>query len=478
MSPLILLLACVHKPAAAPEVTTVPVPTVAADPIDTRPAIGSDAAFTPPIPGVSALSNGESLWVVPQPALPLVTVVLQVAGGSALDPKGKEGVAALSDRMLQQGAGSRDATTFAETVERLGIQLSVDTGASGSRITMSMRRSNLEAGLDLMADMVLRPLWGAKDFKREQKLAIGDLKQSLDELPVVARRVGMAEWFGLSHPYGHPVEGTVKGLGAASLKDLQAYHTTAWNAAGAGFTAVGDVDAATLSPLLDARFGAWKGTKAARVDVPAAPAHDKTEWILVDKPGSAQTMFYVMFPGVAMDDATLPPLRTSAIALGGTFTSRLNHLLREVRGYTYGVRATAEAMRGAGIVTIGTRIVGDKTALAMNDLVAELDKAKAGIDAEELTKARGAFKTQKVEAMETRSGMAGTFASYQALGLGPDALGRDLTGMQAVGLDQVTTAMAHFDRGHAVFLLVGDRAKIEKPLLDAGYGPFVVKPEL
>ena len=474
--PLATLLACApkHDAPPAPVATAAPAP----NPLDTRPVIAAPASYTPPTPEAVKLSHGASVWVLSNRALPLVTVMVQVPGGSALDAAGTEGTAALADRMLKQGAGALDAEAFAAQVERLGIQLDVGTGHSTSYISMSMRREVMDQALDLMADMVLRPRWVARDFLREQELAASDVQVSLDELPVVAARVGYSTWFGPGHPFSHPPEGTVAGLKAVSLKELKSYHATAWNAAGASFTVSGDVASAEVASRLEARFGAWKASKPALPTIPAAPSRDKTGYVLVDMPGSAQTMFYLLFPGLGVGDAALPPVRTGTIVLGGTFTSRLNALLREKRGYTYGARAGVAALPQVGVLTVGTRIRADVTAPAMADIVAELKRIQEGVTAEELGKAQGAYKQDQVESMETRDGAAAAFAAYQVNGLPPSALAADLVSMQGVSADGVKAAMARYDLDHALVVLVGDRSTIEKPLIDAGFGPFTIAPAL
>ena len=471
-----LLLACAPKHDTTPMPVAAPV--VVPDPLDTRPVIAAPASYTPPTPQAATLSNGASVWVLPNHALPLVTVMLQVSGGAALDATGKEGTAALSDRMLKQGAGARDAEAFSAQVERLGIQLDVGTGRSSSYISMSMRKDVVDDALDLMADMVLRPRWAAKDFLREKELAASDVQVSLDELPVVASRVAFASWFGAGHPFSHPPEGTVAGLKAVSLKELKAYHTAAWNAAGASFTVSGDLSDEEAVNRLQQRFGSWKASKPALPTITAAPAHDATTWVMVDKPGAAQTMFYLLFPGLGVGDPALTPVRSGTIVLGGTFTSRLNGLLREKRGYTYGVRASVAALPQVGVLTVGTRIRADVTTPAMVDIVGELKRIQEGVNTEELVKAQGAYKQDQVEAMETRAGGAAAFAAYQGNGLPPTALAAELVAMQGVSAESVKAAMSRYDLKHALVVLVGDRATIEKPLTDAGFGPFTITPAL
>jgi predicted Zn-dependent peptidase len=475
----LLLVSCAPKAPVAVESTVAAAPAAPVDLLGPMPTVGPEVPFALPTPQASKLSNGADLWVVSAPSLPLVTVTLSVPGGSAFDTPGKEGTAAIADRMLSQGAGKRDAQAFAVAVEQLGVQLDVSTGRTVSTITMSFAKDKLAPALDLLADMVLRPRLAQADFTRERGIAVSDLQQSQDEPVSVASKVAWATWFGPTHPYGRPTEGTVDGMSAVTLKDAKAYQKAAWNAAGARFTVAGAVTADEIGPALESRLGkAWKAGKAATVKLPPVPAHDKLPIVLVDKPDSAQTMFYLVFDGVPFGDPGLASERTGTIALGGTFTSRLNGLLREKLGYTYGAKASVSALPGAGVRTISTRIRTDVTAPALTALVGELDSIRKGISPEELTKARSAYRQDLVEAMETREGIAVGFSPYHAAGAAPSAFGAELGAMNAVTVDQVTPAMSAYDPARAVIVLVGDRKVIAEPLAKAGFDKITVVPAM
>jgi len=480
-SPLVFALAlaaCAPKPVPPPvavaEVVVAPPPDLLAE----RPAIAASVDFTPPTPMAARLSNGASVWVVPRPGIPLVSLVLHVPGGSGTDPAGHEGAAWLSDRMMTQGAGAMDARQFSEAVERLGIELDVRTDLDGSWLTVSFKKEQLHAALGLVSDMVLRPRWGPADFKRERDLAVGELTQSQQEPTVVAARMALTYWYGAKHPWGHAAEGTLRGMAQVTIKDAQRYHTQAWNAAGATFTAAGDVSLPEVQAALESLLGKpWPATKPATVAVTPAVVKTGRPLYLIDSPGSAQTMFYVSFPGLAQDDSRLSGLRAGTIVLGGTFTSRLNALLREKRGFTYGAKARTIERRGDGATVVYSRIRTDVTSPAMMDLLGELTAIRQGITAEELLKAKGAYKQDQVEAMESRSGIASTFAAYHVAGLSPARLSEELTAMNALTLDSVKAEMANYDKSKALFMLVGDRAKIEAGLKQAGFDTIeVVEP--
>jgi zinc protease len=268
---------------------------------------------------------------------------------------------------------------------------------------------------------------------------------------------------------------------AVTHEDAEGYHRRAWNAARARFTVVGAVTTDEVVAALEPRLGApWKAGTAAAVELPdrAARVPDASGGtapiVLVDKPGSSQTMFYLLFEGPGFGEPQAPEVKAGTIVLGGTFTSRLNTLLREERGYTYGARARVASLPGAGVRVIATRIRTDATADAMKDIVSELAKLREGVTEAEIAKARGAYRSELVELMETREDAALTFAPWHAAGLPPEALGAELAAVEALTPEAVRPAMAAYDPAKAVIVLVGDRAAIEQPLSEAGFGPFVV----
>lgn len=461
------LVAAKPAPPPAPEPAPAPAP---ADPLGPMPEMAAPRPWAPVAAQAGKLANGASLWVVADPGLPLVTVDVTVHGGSALDPAGKAGTASLSDQLMAQGAGKLDAEAFAALVERNAIQVDIATGRDRSTIRMSMHKDRLDTALGLLADMILRPRYKKKDFALEQSLQVAYAEQGLSDPATVAANVAWWHWFGGGrHPYARPPEGTPGGLAAVERADVRAYHQRAWVASGARVTVSGDVAYDDVRARLDRALGDWKAGAPASIDVSPPEAPDAKTLIVVDRPGSAQTAFYVMFPGHTFGAPETAPMRIGAVALGGTFTARLNHLLREVRGYTYGVRAADVALPRTGALVISTRIRTDATVPALADLLGELERLPQGLTDAELGKAKGAFRQDLVEAVETTEGRAATYAPYHVAGLGPDALPADLAATAAVDLAAANAALSAWSPDKAQLVLVGDLAGIRGGLEHAGF---------
>ncbi len=474
MNPILLALALVIAPAQARSRKPPPPPPVmevapVVDPLATMPTPGPAVAFAPALPETAALSNGVPVWIAPSPTLPIFTLIVSTPRGSQLDANGKEGTAAMAMEVMRRGAGTRDSEAFAAEVERRGLSIGSDVGPGGAWVALSGPTSQLTVGLELLADCLLRPRLDGKEIKKTRELLLAGLQQDLSEPSFVAARTASSLFWGPKHPYGRPAGGTEAGLGKVGAVDVRKWHAAAWKATGATIAVAGAVTKAQLLPLLEAQLGGWALGKAIDVPVPAAPVHAGEPIFVVDAPDSAQTGFYLAFPGLAHGAGAEAPTRLGTIVLGGTFTSRLNALLREEKGYTYGVRAEMDQERAGGTLVVRTRIRTDVTAEALIELNGQLDKMRAGIDAAELQKAFGAARGDVIAALESQAGVAGTLAEALTLGRSPDSVATDLARYAAVQVTDVTAPMALWDRNHAVFVLVGDRKLIEPKLREKGF---------
>src|SRR4051794_23307104 len=109
-----------------------------------------------------------------------------------------------------------------------------------------------------------------------------------------------------------------------------------------------------------------------RVAAGVAPRNDHRRVVLVDRPGSVQSMLYAGHDGPrrAIDDYV--PMTTMALSLGGMFSSRLMFRLREDKGYTYGAYGGYDCRRHGGVFVARAAVHTEVTAAALADLVAEI----------------------------------------------------------------------------------------------------------
>ncbi|MEM7052317.1 MAG: pitrilysin family protein [Acidobacteriota bacterium] len=274
-----------------------------------------------------------------QPASPLIAVRLLFEVGSADDPAGKEGLACLTSAMIGQAATSE--RSFAELVEALypmaaAIEVSCDREVTV--ISGSVHRDHLEAYTELLLEALLRPAFAGDDFERNRELATTYLTANL--------RSGSDELLGLEalqgaifadHPYQHPPLGTVQGLAAIGLDDIQAFYRSHYVLRRLIVGLGGGFPESYPAHLETALRGLPEG-KARVGEIPAPKPIEGRHFRLIEKE-TASVGIHLGFPlPLDRSAADYYPLMVANSFLGEhrTFHGRLMQQLRGVRGLNYG----------------------------------------------------------------------------------------------------------------------------------------------
>ena len=171
--------------------------------------------------------------------MPLVSVLLLVPAGASADPADRPGLAAITADMLDEGCGDRSALDVHEALGRIGAQLDTDVGHDATVIGLTTLQRFLDRGLELVADMVMRPRFEQREFDRVRDLRLNRLLQLRDMPPALADRA-FAQLLYRNHPYGHLPIGTEGSLRAMTVRDISAFHRRAFRPARSTVIAVGD----------------------------------------------------------------------------------------------------------------------------------------------------------------------------------------------------------------------------------------------
>ena len=172
------------------------------------------------------LPNGLHIWSVAHPAIPLVSVLLLIKRGAADDPPGREGLAAMTLDMLDEGSGERSAIEMHEELARIGAQLESDIGSDAAIVGTTILSRFTDRAMNLLADMLARPSLREHDFDRVRQLRLHRLTQLRDMPGAVADRTFASLLYG-AHPYGHTPLGTEPSLAGMTLDDVRAFHAAA-----------------------------------------------------------------------------------------------------------------------------------------------------------------------------------------------------------------------------------------------------------
>jgi len=170
----------------------------------------------------------------------------------------------------------------------------------------------------------------------------------------------------------------------------------------------------------------------------------------------------------------LDPLFHAALVhaevLGGLFGSRLNRVLREEKGYTYGAAAGFEFRRGRGPFTARTAVESSVTALALVEARRQLSSLVTDpASGDELRAARQYLRGTFPLRFGTASAVAGAVIGLAANGLTTDELDRFQSSIEAVSPDEVGRVATELEAERERIVVVGDAALVADPLRAAGF---------
>ena len=426
------------------------------------------------------LPNGLDLRVAHLPRLPVVSVNLFLRAGEAALRAERAGLAVLTGDALEGGTERRGGTELADALERIGARLEVGAGWEGTSVTLSCLADRLPDALPLLAETVLEPGFPEDEVQRTREQHLAAIRQRAMDPSGLASDTAVGRWYAPHTPYARPVDGTVSSVSAVGRADLRGYAEACYRPQDGGLIVAGDVDATEVERLALEQLGSWEGRPAATMDFEAEPlTRERRIWI-VHRPGSVQSEIRVGHVGAARSTDDYFALSVANMALGGTFTSRLNLNLRERNGFTYGVRSRFTFRSRPGPFYVSTAVGNDVTAAAVREILGELEGfAAEGPTSEEVAAARdfaaGTFGLQ----LETAGQIATRVTQLVVYGL-PEQYYHDYRdNMRAVEVEAAAAAARrHVRPDEAQVVLVAD-ADVVGPSLEAlGAGPVeVVTPD-
>ncbi|HEY4312362.1 MAG TPA: pitrilysin family protein [Pirellulales bacterium] len=277
---------------------------------------------------------------------PLVTLRIAFRTGSQDDPPGKEGLAALTARMLSEGGS--DEISFSELLELLYPLAGHMDGQCDKEMTIftgEVHRDKLTEFYPLFAGTLLRPRFDQSDFERLRQEHLSYLSSRLrgNDDENLGKWTLQLSLYPPTHPYGHVDQGTVAGLQSITLDDVRNFYKTHYTQAAMTAVAAGGVDDAFRRKLAK-DFTALPAGNSNVAELPAPHKPEGLELTIVEKPTIA-TAISLGFPiDITRADDEFYALAVAASAFGEhrTFNGRLMKNMRGKRGLNYGDYAYIE----------------------------------------------------------------------------------------------------------------------------------------
>lgn len=458
----------------------VPFPEVSAS------AEGADRSSGPPMPDTfpevdfstferSALSNGMELIVATRKAVPVVQFSLSVDAGFASDQFTEMGTSSLAMDMLTEGTKRRSSLEISDELARLGASLGAGAGIDRSSVSLNALKSNLDASLDLYADVILNPSFPQGDLDRLKKQRLARIQQEKNQPVGMALRLMPALIYGQGHAYSVPLtgSGTEASVGRITRDKLLDYHKTWFRPNNATLVVVGDTTMAEIKPKLEKLFAKWKPADVPVKNIGKVDGLDSDRIYIVDRPDAVQSVVIGGNLAPAIVDGNEIAVETMNEILGGSFTSRVNMNLREDKHWAYGAFTILIDTKGQRPYFAFAPVQTDKTAPTMTEIKRELTEYLGSNPAteDELAKVQANNTLSLPGRWETAGAVLRDLNELVAYDLPDDYWDQYADQVRGLNLQEIKAAAKEVVQpDKLLWIVVGDRNKIEAEIRELELG--------
>jgi len=418
----------------------------------------------------TTLSNGLRVILLRQTKVPTFTAQMVILSGGLTDKPDFHGLASFTATLLREGTAKRSSKDIAEQVDALGATLTSNSGFSNttSTIASSGLIENVDQVFDLFSDVVRNPVFPSMEVEKYKTRLLAQLQFQRSNPQFLAQEQFNRAIYG-DHPAAliAPPAESIKKL---TQKDLVDFHATYYRPNNAILAIVGDVTLKELMPKIEKAFGDWQKAEVPATAIPAAPAQANSRIVLIDRPGSVQTVLQLGTLGIERNSADYFSLLLADKILGGGPAARLFLNLREDKGYTYGAYSSFGGSRFRGTWTSSSEVRTDVTEGAMKEFLFELKRLRdEKVSVEELENAKRGIVGSFALSLEQPQSLLQNIITQKLYDLPADYWDTYPQRVAAITVADIqSVAQKYIDLDHLQVVAVGDAAKARDVL--AKYG--------
>ncbi|MDQ3130104.1 MAG: insulinase family protein [Acidobacteriota bacterium] len=415
--------------------------------------------------------NGLTILTDRMPDVRSVTLGFFFRKGSRHEPDELNGISHFIEHAVFKGTPKRNALQIAIETDRLGGSLDAFTMHEETGFAIKVVDNQLAKAFDLLADMLVNPLFDEKELKREQKVIIEEIKMTEDSPEDILGEIFNSKLFP-DHPLGLSIAGTSRTVRTFNHEATRKYHAETFNAGNLIIAAAGNVEHARIVDLAERFFVTPSSRRLSGVRPAHRHADDAKSAALnagriqdsrrddgVTIPNIAapiiikknknleQAHLIIAAPFVDAKSEHRYAADILANALGGGTSSRLWQKVREEKGLAYSVGASAAMYQDCGVFSIYAGTSPKQTEEVLDISLGEMRSiVKDGITAEELELVKEQSVASILLGLEDSSVRAGTLARLEMVHGRQISIEETLKKIEEVSLEAVQNLAKEFFR--------------------------------
>ncbi len=391
------------------------------------------------------LANGLTILTEKMPDVRSATIGFWLRKGSRHEPTDLNGISHFIEHTVFKGTEKRSALDIAVESDKLGGHFDAFTSHESVGFMMKVVDKQLPKAFDLLADMLVNPVFDAQELKREQHVIIEEMKMVEDSPEDYLGEIFQREFFP-NHPLGMPIEGTRKTVRSFNHDVTRNFHAQVFQPKNLVIAAAGNVEHAQIVELAEKSFNPlsfvlrpWVETENLDAPVLSNPI------ILKKKRELEQAHLILATPWIESKSEKRYVAHLLESILGSGTSSRLWQSIREKRGLAYSVGASGISFQDCGIFTIYAGTSPKQVGEVVDLSIAELKKIKReGVSCAELNLAKEQTIASILLGLEDSSTRAANLAQQEIIFETQISLDETLQKIEAVNAEEIQDLAREF----------------------------------
>jgi len=417
------------------------------------------------------LANGIEVCGIQNKELPLVSMNMVIAGGALLDKIELPGVAAMVASVLPQGTKNKSPEELEEEIQLLGSNIWMRAGNEDISVSVSTLSRNFAKTVSLMKEILLEPRWDSTEFVMAQTRTRNAIIQAEARPSSVASSQFSKLVYGPDHILGYDTRGTRESIEKITPEDLKSFYERNISPSVTTIQVAGNVSKEEVLEALKPLEAEWKAQEVTFNSYTVPPAPEKSQIYFVDIPGSRQSVINAGYLALSRDNPDFVKADFANYRIGGAFTSILNQILREEKGFTYGASSYFREMKVPAPFIASTSVRSDATLETMEIIKGEMEKYRTGISEDDLQFIKNCMIRSNALRFETNEALANMLSYIGKYGFSDDYVKKEEDVIRNMTVaEHKSIAEKYINPDRMFYVVVGDAATQMKQLEKIGFG--------
>src|SRR5713226_194015 len=356
------------------------------------------------------LPNGLTVITEQMPHIRSVAIGIWLKSGSRDEDSEWNGISHFIEHMVFKGTESRSAEAIARQVDSIGGNMDAFTAKECICFNIKVLDEHLPLAMDVLADLVLHPVFDAGDIARERGVILEEIKMDQDNPDYLVHEI-FTQSFWKDHALGLPILGTrdtVKKFERPVVSRFYGHHFAPGNLI---VSAAGNLVHKDFVELVAKHF---EHVKPAKNGLHSPQPKTFSRINLRNKKSLEQVQICIGVPSHPIAHQKRYASYVLNTLLGGGMSSRLFQNIRERQGLAYAIYSDLSPYRDTGCLCVYAGTSRESAGKVVQSIVSEFRKLKSEqVPEEELRRSKDQLKGSLMLSLESSTARMSNLARQE-----------------------------------------------------------------